>query len=69
MKKKITLTASIRTLGLPPRRLVTILTELLRLQVNDALQNVALGTEKHTLSFGTILSTGIGKLSRVWVAS
>jgi hypothetical protein len=42
--KKITLPASIRTLGLPPHYLITILTELPRLQGNDVIQRVAVGT-------------------------
>ena len=66
--EKITLPASIRTLGHPPRCLVSILTELPRLQGNDVIQHFALGNEKHTLSFGAGLSAGIGKVSRVWEA-
>ena len=42
--EKITLPASIRTLGLPPHYLITILTELPRLQGNDVMQRVAVGT-------------------------
>jgi hypothetical protein len=66
--EKFTLPALIRTLRLPSRCLVTILTELPWFQGNDVIQHVALGTENHTLSFGAFLSAGIGEVSRVWEA-
>jgi len=66
--EKIALPASIRTLDLPPRCLVNILTEPPRLQGNDVIQREAVGTAMHTPSFGAVLSAGIGKVSRVWVA-